>query len=772
MAVRLGRLRRSGKEATEAPLDGDSLAALATLRLREHGPLLVVLCVSAFLNFWNLSANGYGNSYYAAAVRSMTQSWHNFFFASFDPGGFITVDKPPVALWVQAASAKVFGFSGTSLLLPEALAGVASVLVLYLAVSRIFGRTAGLVAALALALTPMSVAINRSNNLDAWLALCTTVAAYCVVRALEKGNWPWLVLSGVMIGVAFNTKTLAGFVAAPALFASYLATAPVSLRQRLVHCTVAGVVLLGISASWVAVVDLTPASSRPWVGGSQENTELDLLLNYNGLGRIDGEGNGPGGGVRPPGGDAPRLVPNRQAADGAVPSVDGASPTLNDVPQTDAGGQLPRGFPGGPGGPGGGAGFGAGEPGVLRLFNKELAAQASWLLPLAILGGLASLLSFERRLKGNQKLGSLIVWGGWLLIAGAVFSKAQGIFHPYYLAYLGPAIGGVVGISAATFWQTLRAGDRRVLLAPVALIATAAFEVTLIDSYATWLEPVVVVGVAAGSIALIASVLRPSVARLAAAGLVVALAVVLLPPAVWSYSVIGDAGNANLPYVAPGSTATLQRGRADGPGNAERVNQGLVNYLKSNRGNATWLAATESSMSASGIIIATGEPVMAMGGFSGGDPAITADGVAKLVDDGELRFFLLGGIGGIGGAGGPPGADARPGAVDRPLRPGDNPAADGNVPPVNGYAPLPAGDIPSGLAMGPGMGNRGVSMAITTACKTVDASAYGGSAAASGGPETASGVPAVDGGPGGALKVYDCHGSGDAIRAAAKGTKS
>src|SRR3954470_7372657 len=208
MVVRLGRLRGNGKQATEAALGATPWTERVTLRLREHGALLAVLLLAAFLNFWNLSANGYGNAYYAAAVRSMIQSWHNFFFASFDPGGFITVDKPPAGLWVQAASAKVFGFSGTSLLLPEALAGVGAVLVLYLAVSRAFGRTAGLVAGLVLALTPISVAINRSNNLDAWLALCTTVAAYCVVRALDKGSARWLVLSALMIGVAFNTKTL------------------------------------------------------------------------------------------------------------------------------------------------------------------------------------------------------------------------------------------------------------------------------------------------------------------------------------------------------------------------------------------------------------------------------------------------------------------------------------------------------------------------------------------------------------------------------------
>ena len=387
-----------GKEATEAPLDGESAIERetprlrgVTLRLREHAALLAVLCLAAFLNFWNLSANGYGNAYYAAAVRSMTQSWHNFFFASFDPGGFITVDKPPVGLWVQAASAKVFGYSGTSLLLPEALAGVGAVFVLYLAVSRVFGRMAGLAAGLALAVTPISVAINRSNNLDAWLALCTTVAAYCVVRAIEKGSLRWLVLSGVMIGVAFNTKTLAGFVAAPALFAAYAITAPVDYRRRLRDLVVAGAVLLALSASWVAIVDLTPADSRPYVGGSQENSELDLLLNYNGLGRIDGENEGPG--ARPAGADAPRLVPNGQAPDGP--------PAINGVPQVDDGGPFAAGGPDGPGG----NGFTGGDAGVLRLFNDELSAQASWLLPLALIGGLASLLSFERTAGWQSEVG-------------------------------------------------------------------------------------------------------------------------------------------------------------------------------------------------------------------------------------------------------------------------------------------------------------------------------------------------------------------------------
>jgi len=244
------------------------------------------------------------------------------------------------------------------------------------------------------------------------------------------------------------------------------------------------------------------------------------------------------------------------------------------------------------------------------------------------------------------------------------------------------------------------------------------------------------------------------VKRFAPAGLVVALAVVLLPPAVWSYSVIGDRGNANLPYVDPGSSSTLALRRGTGPGNPAAANRALVSYLQANRGDAAWLAATESSMTASSIIIATGEPVMAMGGFNGGDPAINADGVAKLVDNGELRFFLL------GGAGGPPGFDGRPGLADRPVRPGYAPTANGYAParpgyapPANGNAPLRPDDAPPALN-GPRAGNRGVSTAVTSACKAVDASAYGGGS--------------IGGGPGGPAQLYDCQGAGDAIRAAAK----
>src|SRR5438874_5898743 len=269
--------------------------------------LIGVVAIAAFFNFWRLTQNGYGNTYYAAAVRSMTQSWHNFFFASYDPAGFITVDKPPVSLWIASGFAKAFGFSSFSIMVPGAIAGMASIVVLYFGVSRVFGKTAGLIAGLALAVTPITVAVSRDNLPDNWLILFVLIAAYAVIRANERGSLRWLAVSALFVGVAFNTKSLAAYVALPALWLAYLAVAPVSWKRRVRDLAAATAILVAVSGAWVAAVDLTPASARPYVGGSTNNSELNLLLNYNGLGRIDGSENNVGSGSAgaPGNGNAP-----------------------------------------------------------------------------------------------------------------------------------------------------------------------------------------------------------------------------------------------------------------------------------------------------------------------------------------------------------------------------------------------------------------------------------------------------------------------------------
>src|SRR5919202_1193312 len=269
--------------------------------------LTAVLVLSAFLNLFRLTDAGYGNTYYAAAVKDMLTSWHNFFFVSFD-AGFVSVDKPPLGLWVQAASAYLFGFNGLSLLLPQAIAGVLSVALLYHLVSRVFGPVAGLVAALALAVTPISVAVQRNNVMDALLILALLLAAWAFFIAAERGSLGWLLLGSVVVGLGFNIKMLQAFLILPAFYLLYLLAAHTSWRQRFVHLGAATVVLLAVSLSWAVAVDLTPPGERPYVGSSPDDSVLGLIVGYNGFDRLMGVSSGTGGGGRPawprPGGGA------------------------------------------------------------------------------------------------------------------------------------------------------------------------------------------------------------------------------------------------------------------------------------------------------------------------------------------------------------------------------------------------------------------------------------------------------------------------------------
>ena len=254
----------------------------------ERVALSLVLLLAAVLDFWQLNLVGFGNTYYAAAVKSMLQNWHAFLFNSFDSLGFVTIDKPPLGFWIQAASARVFGFNGLSLMLPQALAGVLSVALLYYLVRRVFGVVAGLLAALALAVMPVSVAASRNNIIDGLLVLTVLLAAWAVTRAVETGRLRWLLLCAVLVGLGFNIKMLEAYLVVPAFGLLYVLGAPVRWWARLGHLAVATVVLLAISLSWATTVDLTPAGARPYVGSSGTNSELNLALGYNGLNRLTG----------------------------------------------------------------------------------------------------------------------------------------------------------------------------------------------------------------------------------------------------------------------------------------------------------------------------------------------------------------------------------------------------------------------------------------------------------------------------------------------------
>lgn len=699
-------------ETTTAPVV--QAQRITRARMWEGAGLSVALITAAVLNFWNLAANGYGNTYYAVAVQSMVQSFSNFWYGAYDAGGFITVDKPPVALWIQAISAKLFGFNGLALLVPEALAGTVAVGLLYFLVRRAFGPLAGFVAALTLAVTPIAVAVNRTNNMDTWLMFVLMLAAWALTYATEKGRLILLCLSTALVGVAFNIKMLEAFIVLPAFYLLYFLAAPISWPRRIAHLAVASVALFGVAFSWPLAVDLTAPDARPYIGGSQTNSVFNLAFGYNGFGRVTGQGEGMPGDNRPGGNGA-----GRQGGFGPPPGAQGNFPPPTGgqgfpLPPNGAPGNFPppagaQGGPGGAGGPGGGGTpFNSGTPGVGRLFGTELAGQWSWLFPLAALGLGAAALGLRRRRLLDRRGQALLLWVGWGAMYGIVFSFASGIFHSYYLNMMGPALGGLAGVGVAALWAGYRLGGWRAWGLPIVLLLTAAWQAKVLADYpqwAAWMVPLILGGALLAAGGLVAA--RLAGARLwrrigpAMAGL--GLAAIILAPMVWSVQTTSAAGNTAVPSAGPNATGgpggvpaggfpgTLPGGQP-GP-NGVSASNGLIQYLQANRAGAFYLMAVSGSMQAGSIALATGQPVLAWGGFNGGDAALTTDGLAQMVAANKIRFVMTGGGGGPGG--------------------------DGN--------------------------SAALSAWVQSTCKAVDASAYGGQTAGS------------FGGPGGLDgQLYDC----------------
>jgi 4-amino-4-deoxy-L-arabinose transferase-like glycosyltransferase len=451
------------------------------------------MSLAAVLNLWALSLNGFANQYYAAAVKSMSSSWHDFLYASLDRGGLMTVDKPPLSLWVQALSARVFGFSSLSILVPQALMGVASVALVYDLVRRRFGRIGGFIAALALALTPIAVAISRHNNPDALLVLCCVAALWCTVRGLEGGRLRWLVLAGVCVGLGFETKMGVALAVVPGIAAAWLWVAPAArgrlhaLRQLLAG----GGAMLLVGGAWPLLVELTPAADRPWVSGTSNNTILSLIFEYNGLGRVEGQTGGPAG-----------------------------------TGSTTFGGTA----------------------GPLRLLNSALGGQAGWLLGFALVSGLG-LIAVTRLRRSDARSGWLLAVGGAFVTTAVLFSFAGGIFHPYYVSLLAPFVAALVGAGAV---EMLRGGRGARVLAALAVVAGVVVELVVRADYPgqlTWLPPVLIVVGVLAVVALLAFSTRA--VRMTALGAV--LAALLAAPAVWAFDTLGHATSGTFPAGGPAS---------------------------------------------------------------------------------------------------------------------------------------------------------------------------------------------------------------------------
>ena len=634
---------------------GDRLAALGRGLVRGRADeaawvrpaLLVLLTATALLYLWNLADSGWANAYYTAAVQAGARDWQAMLFGSFDPANAITVDKTPAALWVMSLSARIFGFSAWSVLAPQALMGVASVWLLYLTVRRTFGPLAGLVAGAALALTPVAALMFRFNNPDALLTVLLVAAAYATVRATGRASTRWLLLAGALVGFAFLAKMLQAFLVIPALAGMYLVAAPTTLPRRLLQVGGAGVAVI-VSGGWyLALVALWPAASRPYIGGSQTNSLLDLILGYNGFGRITGQEVGRVGG--------------------------------------------------------GGPGFNA-DAGILRLFLGELGSQVAWLLPAALLALVAILWLRRAMPRTDPQRAQVLMWGGWLVLTGLVFSLMAGIFHPYYTVVLAPAIAALVGIGAAVGWRHRRLLRARVLLA-TGLLVTGGWTLVLLGrspDWDPWLVPVIGIGTvgAAAGLVLLAGPRGTRVGRTAIGAASLALA--LLAPGLASVATAAEPHTGAIPSAQPLVTAggTLSFGGVGAPGpgggpftgrpgapfgrpsigqlggrggllpppsrgtggptgtgpfgrgllggmagllDARQANPQLVAALKADAGRYRWVAATTGSNNAAGLALSTGESVMAIGGFNGSDPSPTLAQFRQWVASGAIHWYVSGG---------------------------------------------------------------------------------------------------------------------------------
>ncbi|WP_112263274.1 glycosyltransferase family 39 protein [Lentzea terrae] len=540
---------------------------------------LGLLAGTAVLYLWNLTATGYGNDFYAAATQAASQSWKALLFGSLDPGNTITVDKPPAFLWVSGLFAKVFGFSSWTVLAPQALEGVATVGLLYATVKRTSGPGAALFAGAAFALTPVATLMFRFNLPDALLVLLMVAAAYCTVRALEKACPWWLALAGTAIGFAFLTKMLQGFLVLPALALAYLVAAPTSVLKRLLHLLGAGVAVI-VSAGWfIALVALWPADSRPYIGGSTNNSLWELAIGYNGLGRIFGSSGG-----------------------GAM---------------------------------GGNIGFG-GETGIGRLFGVSMGPEISWLLPAALIGLGTGLWFLRRAPRTDRTRAALIVWGGWTLVTGVVFSFMSGTTHPYYTVALAPSIAALVGIVGRELWRGRTHFPVRIaLMAMVA--ATDVWGFILLDRTPDWMPWLRWVVLAVTVIAVLALVFGVNGRRWLAAVLVAAA---LLGTSGYAFATAATTHSGSIPLSGP---RTQQGGgMREGTSSSE-----VVQLLKGT--DTEWAAATVGAQSAASLQLACGRSVIAIGGWNGSDPAPTLDEFKALVAEGKVHYFVAGGRGGPSG---------------------------------------------------------------------------------------------------------------------------
>ncbi|MDR0199436.1 MAG: glycosyltransferase family 39 protein [Streptococcaceae bacterium] len=612
--------------------------------------LVAILLLALFLNAWGIWDAGTANAYYTAAIKSMTESWKAFWYGSLDPNSYITVDKPPVALWFMALSAKVFGFHGWSVVLPSVLFGVASSFLMYLMVKPKFGAWAGRIAAFIITITPIAVADNRTNNMDATLVFFLLLGIWFLQKAVAKKQLRYIVLSFLVIGIAYNVKMLEAFMILPAMVLYYVIAIKVPWKKMLVWGAV-GLAVLGVSSfTYTVIVDATPASERPYIGSTEDNSLLDLAFGYNGTERLLGQTTGTGGAF-------PGMNSNSKDKTMTFGGIE--------FTQGKGGNFTPPSGTTGKGGSGAGGGivgaFNIGTAGVLRVFQSDLGPMASWFLPAALIGIFVGLFATRRRkqkiLELNDKQKETLLWAGWLIPVVAFFDVA-GFFHPYYLNMLAAPIAALTAIALVELSRKIRGAKEQAegtestkggaLLAKITM-ALVIFGTLFLQAYYAWsYYPSLVIGLGIASVLIALWWFLPFGSVKVKTAFTIAVLSVLT--GWWALTPTLSHESAQIPTVGPSLLGETTGGMARGMSRSS--DSKVLSYTEKHQGTANYLFATVNASTAAPYIIDSGKSVMALGGFNGTDPSITLNQFKELVKEGKVKYFLAGGGmgGGMGGS--------------------------------------------------------------------------------------------------------------------------
>lgn len=665
--------------------------------------LTLIGILSFWFNFYAISKYGYGNEYYAAAIKSMTLNFKNFFFVAFDPSGMVSIDKPPLGLWTQAISVLVFGYHGWAMLLPQALAATASCIMIYILTAKYFGRPAGLLSSLIFALTPVVVVAARNNTMDMQLVFVLLVATWFLFKSIGSGKWRYLFIAALFIGLGFNIKMLQAYTILPAFAIVYLIFAKGKLLKRFIAGIISMLIVVVVSFAWVAAVDLYPSSSRPYVDSSTNNTVLELIIGHNGLERISGQGTGGGMGS---GSSKMGNPPSMNGENGNPPSMpnqnNNNSSTSNNTNTTNSNQnnsttntnngttqqssnsqennmgnppQMPSGngnangethpeMPNGarPSGGNQGGGMGGSEIGTasaLRLWSTNLYGQISWLLLTAICGIIVFIRKINIR-KLTVKQSVFTFWVLWLATMTAFFSFA-GFFHRYYLCMMAPEIAVLAGIGIVKMYKEFRAKTSwRQFMLPVSLISTITLQIKCVWDYAdliSWLIPLMTVTGAVSLVLMAINYIKPKrIVSLVATGFMIVS--ILAAPFYWSLTPVMYVTNTTMPYADPNLGSQNTMGVPSMPGSSssngtstdtkssttkttKSKSTGLESYLVSNYTEGTFLVVTQRANTVAQMIIDTGLPAYAYGGFLGSDNSLTLDKLKELVKEGKITYFLV-----------------------------------------------------------------------------------------------------------------------------------